>query len=302
MTRFLICFLGFICCVKIVNAQKPQWYVKRPNGATLDYPLGYSDSTQNKAQFLVTVADFMEPQPPNGAITAVWIFRHPFRSNPVDSVTYYNFSIKLKQYAPDSFTSKRPTAFITGLTTVFYSTIYKLPPAVKDSEWIRFPLQTPFPFSRNTNLIIELSHGPQPQVNQFGLYNYFTSYIAQLVGNVNSASTTAVLWQKSSPYVGLDIVPGAAVSNVVNDDRINLAPNVTHNQSMLYLNMPNASSGEINLTVNNAAGQQVMQQMCRYTEGKLVKEIDLSNAAKGMYFVVITTQYGERMVKRLVLE
>ena len=98
------------------------------------------------------------------------------------------------------------------------------------------------------------------------------------------------------------MVPGAGVDSLANNDVINIEPSPSHGKSVLSLDMPGGRSGRLSISVSNAAGQQVMTRSLSYAGGRLTQEIDLSTAAKGLYFVSVITPYGQRIVRRLLIE
>ncbi|MGN6568897.1 MAG: T9SS type A sorting domain-containing protein, partial [Flavipsychrobacter sp.] len=57
----------------------------------------------------------------------------------------------------------------------------------------------------------------------------------------------------------------------------------------------------LQISVTNMTGQQVFAQSYTNTQGQFNTEIDLSAAARGVYFVTFMAD-GERMIRKMVLK
>lgn len=74
-------------------------------------------------------------------------------------------------------------------------------------------------------------------------------------------------------------------------------PNPSDGQFRITLR--NIPEGRCQLSVVNALGQQVLSQVLEQT---MSKTITLSNVEKGIYFVKLCTEEGQRVIKKLIVE
>lgn len=130
-----------------LQAQPPAYSV--PQGTSNNiFPFG--SATSNCVQWLYLPSDFTVA-PVTGNITRVY-FRSWSGSS--YSATYTNLTIKMGMTTATSFTSG---TWVTGLTTVYTASSVSVS-TTSSYSWFYFDLNTPFPYTMGSNLIVEISH------------------------------------------------------------------------------------------------------------------------------------------------
>lgn len=89
-----------------------------------------------------------------------------------------------------------------------------------------------------------------------------------------------------------------SVGEVGNISNLSLYPNPTTGK--VYIRF-NGMADEVNVSVTNITGQQMLQENYTHGGGNFNAELNLGNYAKGVYFVEITSG-GQRTVQKLVLQ
>ncbi|MBL7682457.1 MAG: T9SS type A sorting domain-containing protein [Flavipsychrobacter sp.] len=93
----------------------------------------------------------------------------------------------------------------------------------------------------------------------------------------------------------------ASVSNVGSIDNFGLYPNPTNGKFRLQFNNSNAL-GDVTMTITNVTGQQVMLETLKHNGGTFTKEVDMTNSARGVYFVELRSADGLKAVQRVVID
>jgi hypothetical protein len=91
----------------------------------------------------------------------------------------------------------------------------------------------------------------------------------------------------------------ASVGSVANLGELKVFPNPTEGLTTITFNNEKPVK-DLTLTVSNVTGQRVMQQSYQHVGAQFSTELNLSNQAKGVYFVEIRAD-GQRMIRQLVV-
>jgi len=91
------------------------------------------------------------------------------------------------------------------------------------------------------------------------------------------------------------------VSGLVNLEHVTLYPNPTTGRFMLSVGAQQ-SIGKLNVTVSTLTGSNVLHQEYQRVGAKFGQELDLSNVARGVYFVTVRTEAGEKMIQKLIIK
>ena len=90
------------------------------------------------------------------------------------------------------------------------------------------------------------------------------------------------------------------VGGVMNLENVGLYPNPTSGRFTVNATATKAME-KMQITVTTIAGQVMMNSAYENVGNKFMQELDLSNVAKGIYFVEIKTANGDKMVQKLVI-
>ena len=295
MIRSLATLLCAVFIIAEASAQTPQYFITAPGSSGIGSPF-HNDTNYNKSQLIYHPSEFAGAPP--GMIVAVYVkpaYIEPFRNG---TPSYSNFTIRMKQYQPDTFPTTRPFSFVTGMTTVLQAPTYTFPGPVTVDKWIKIPLQTPFPFSREINLLVEISQGPDTPKNSFGLRSYVSPITnRRLEDKVNATTTMHINLQL--PYFGFDLAP-TSVGAMGGLSDVRIYPNPGSGRFRISFEAK-AAVKEVLVTVRNALGQEVYRQAYRDIGSSFAADLDMEGAAKGVYFVEVSAD-GATAVKRLAIQ
>jgi len=184
----------------------------------------------------------------------------------------------------------------SGLTTVFYDSLYTLTDSLADGDWWRITLQTPYHYSFSTHpdscksLLIELyglSVKPEDFDNNgfFRIYSY-SNYIRPMcilsVDTVNQAYTGHYFL----PLIGFNPLPDPVSVQEVHPTNLSLYPNPA--KTTIHFSLKGS------YTISTLQGAIVKQG-----KGDVA---DIGNLPQGLYMVQLTTKNGERLVGRFLKE
>jgi len=166
-------------------------------------------------------------------------------------------------------------------------------------------LQQPFTYNPSKNLVMEFyannfhdSTGLfQNCMGYFNTERNITNGWRSVLGHKDSA------WGDADQlvfYFGFDLIPTASVHNINTGGNLQLYPNPNSGRFTVSFESKKVQK-EVMLSVTNMVGQQVMQERYQNTSERFSKEIDLSSAGKGVYFVELKTD-DERVVKKVVVQ
>jgi hypothetical protein len=91
------------------------------------------------------------------------------------------------------------------------------------------------------------------------------------------------------------------VSGLVNLEHVTLYPNPTTGRFMLSVGAQQ-TIGKLDVVVTTLTGSKVLHQEYQRVGTKFGQELDLGNVARGVYFVAVTTEGGEKMVQKLIVK
>ena len=293
--RSSIILLIAMVIVVHASAQTPQYFITAPGSSGIGSPF-HNDTNYNKSQLIYHPSEFAGAPP--GMIVAVYVkpaYIEPFRNG---TPSYSNFTIRMKQYQPDTFPNTRPFPFVTGMTTVLQAPTYTFSGPVTVDKWIKIPLQTPFPFSREINLLVEISQGPDTPKNGFGLKSYGSPIAHRRLSDKVNAATTMYI-HLSLPYFGFDLAPTSVGATGGLSD-VSIYPNPGSGRFRICFEAK-ASVREVSVSVRNALGQEVYRQAYRDIGSSFAADLDMEGAAKGVYVVEVSAD-GATAVKRLAIQ
>jgi hypothetical protein len=205
-------------------------------------------------------------------------------------------------------------AFRKNLTTVFHAptiTLYDLDSFGSRGCWMKLMLNAgSFYFRHNQNFVLELAGHPRRDHDElllgcqtFRVVDYNTAgrryYLRTLFGPSNSDSTEGGITDGVAA-IGFDIEP-VGVSELSNIQGVGLFPNPATNGRFNISLDAKQSMKEVAITVTDITGREVLNKDFAHPGSSFFDEINLSGAAKGMYFVRIAAD-GEVISRRVVLE
>ncbi len=277
----IITIAGSLVLPAIAMAQTPQYYTAyTTSGGTIAHPFK-DDTTNNKSQFIYKASDFNSP--PAGIIKSVWVKAILVASG---TPTYYNFTIKMKRFTPDTLCSVLPCTFETGLTTVFYAPVYTFPPMVVD-KWVEIPLQTQFPITPESNLLVEMSQGPALPTNWFQPKCFGASGQHRRTSGKQASANVTNININSIPYFGINLVVNNTGVGSINGQELSVYPVPTTTE----LNITGAPSGS-RYTIADITGR-------RLTTGIIMssKPVDVNALNIGLYVLNINYEGQTASVK-----
>ncbi len=252
--------------------------------------------------------------PPKGKITALYIWIYYSQTlDPSGLYKFYNFKIRMGNTSRDSFAydsiNKRYVLFddenelttvLQGNPYIFDSTTLQGSPigfGLNNRKWLKIPLQVPFMYDPNKNLVIETF------INRDTLH-YLNSiipyvFIDSLTPNMNRIMSTVAT---SGKYAYLtNITSGNSMLSCIGFDLdttgVSGVEEVYPTQLSLY---PNPATATINFSLKGSYTISTLQ-------GALVQqgEVDVANItslSQGLYIVQLLTKNGERLVGRFLKE
>jgi len=213
---------------------------------------------------------------------------------------YYNFMVKIGYSPKDRFLGYPYTdTFIKDLPIVFSASPFVMPGADTLLQWIKIPLNAGnFYYDRTKNFVVELLQGPSFPVNGIDLNAEFASTIRNLRGPRDS--TTSVGATAAILDMGFDIAP-TGVDDVRNITAFGLFPNPVVNGRFNISFDATLHVGEVTVNITDATGHQTLVRQYHSVGNSFFKEIAMSDAAKGVYFVEILAD-GDRLFRRVVIQ
>jgi hypothetical protein len=303
----LILFLLSIACGGIIQskAQSTPLYVCQPPDPMDILPTNCSGAfyTQSnpplrvvrqycyyKINFL-NMSNFTLGLPNSGTITDLYLKMKPqMKGSLIKDLT-----IKINDTTLCGFTMGQ-SLIRSGLTTVFYDSLYTLTDSLADGDWWRIPLQTPFHYTFSTHpdscksLLIEL-YGLAVKPDDFDKGSFFDMYCYSNYINPMCILEVDTVKQFYSgnyflPLIGFNPLPDPVGVKEVSNMRLTLYPN----PASQLINLNHQGS----YTISTLQGSVVQQG-----EGDAA---DIGNLPQGLYMVQLTTKNGERLVGRFLKE
>ncbi|HXS36633.1 MAG TPA: GEVED domain-containing protein [Flavipsychrobacter sp.] len=94
--------------------------------------------------------------------------------------------------------------------------------------------------------------------------------------------------------------PPAGVGNISNIQSLEMYPNPTSGKVRLTFTADNTIK-QLHVTVKNLTGQQVFEQSFSDITSQFTTDLDLTNQAKGIYFVELSAD-GQKMIEKLIVK
>lgn len=124
------------------------------------------------------------------------------------------------------------------------------------------------------------------------------------LSNWEGSSNVKIMFESYCHYGNNLYLDNILVSNSVDvlttkgeDYQINIIPNPSSGKFTISVNKV---SGNISMKILNTQGQQILSEKITDNNGAFVKQVDLSNQPKGIYFVIIGTETGSD-VRKIVI-
>jgi hypothetical protein len=297
--RLLLSVVLFFCSSFFLNGQIPQ-YTMTPTGPTL-----YSNYVfnrpwdSNRIQFLYYPAlEF--PTVPTGLINNIYFKAGRKITTPL---TYKGFYIGMVQYTNEndsmSLSGSPPLSWYA--TDTLLSADYTFQPPIDSGDWVKIPLQRLFKYDPNKNFILDIFHyGNSYYPNGLTVKAAtITGGGAQsYVGDGNKFSTPSLSGAAKFVF-GFDLIP-LSVHQPENLVSLKLYPNPSEGKFTITFSAQNKIN-ETMITVTNLMGGTILQEGFQNIIGSFSKKVDMTNMAKGVYFVGVKAD-GQRVVRKVVVE
>lgn len=300
-----------------LSAQVPQYRKKVISTSGGSYGCtfnpGIDTSLGRKMQMIYPPKNFT-PKTPVGFVKAIY-FNIPFVGAALDSVgCAYNLEISLGWTQRDTFRrvdaghkSARDT-FLTGGTIIYKGAEFCQNASRRGQGWMRFPVnQNTFFYdtAQGLNLVVTFTFGPPYVKNYFCFADSARGGAQQ--GMFGYSDSTTVHYSVSNTYVGVgnsvdfgfDLTPVGVEAGIFSGN-FSLFPNPS--KGSFHINVDALKALEqVDIAVKNITGQTVYRQQYNPRSSNLSTEINLQNAAKGMYYLEMMAD-GERLVRRIQVE
>ena len=301
----------------VVQSQSTPLYI----ADTVDHtgiPVSHSaspfDNPGNLNQDIYYHSDF-PGMPVQGQITDVYIKMS--KPTPAGS-KLFGLTIKMKPTGMNGFPQSWSVSaqIATGLTTVYYDSMFVLQNSLAVGDWLRLTLPVPYSYSfmvtgdSSRNLLVQLSqdsliggfpNGPTFKFNTY-VYNYGgnVSPFRQLNSNVNPA-LYGVTVNNVLDVIGFNPKPDPTTAGEVSAiEKLTVYPNPNSGRFMISFDA-GTQVKEVKLSVINMVGQKIIEERYQHIDKHFRKEVDLSSAGKGVYFVALKID-DERVVKKVVVQ
>ncbi|MEO6833076.1 MAG: T9SS type A sorting domain-containing protein [Chitinophagaceae bacterium] len=300
-------------------AQMPQYRkkVSTTGGGGAGYNCTFSpfndSASVRKIQFIYPPSNFT-PKAPRGFVKAVY-FSTPYVGSFLDTIgCAYNVEISLGWTIKNTFRqidANHKTArdtFISGGTTIFTAAQVCQNVSRRGQGWMRFPVtQNSFLYdtAQGMNLAVTFKFGTPFVKNYFcfadsaqggaqqRMYGYADS--PEVHYNIANASVGV----GNSFDFGFDLTPLGVEAGIFSGD-FSLFPNPSKGSFHIDVDALKALE-QVDVTVKSITGQTVYRQHYNPGSSNFSTEINLQNAAKGMYYLEMIAD-GERLVRRIQVE
>ncbi|HQE13359.1 MAG TPA: T9SS type A sorting domain-containing protein [Flavipsychrobacter sp.] len=317
MKQFLFLILMCLGVISTQAQQKPQYYFAPKLDDSAHFGITYytvhggiSQHNTTSLSLIYKQLSIYEPRnfkyPPKGKITALYLWVYNAYTNYADGKYRFSpFVIRMGTTLRDSFgIGSNCTLFDEekDLTTVISGNPYTIPdttlnPYSNFRKWIKLPLQIPFMFDPNKNLVVQFEESNDSTLQQTApTFIRLLSCIDSLTFNkVRFISCQVNLKTVSNggfvptllPCIGFDL-DTTGVSGV---DEIKAT------SLQLY---PNPATTTIHLSIKGSYTISTLQgAIVQQGEGD---EANVGALPQGLYLVQLTTKNGERLVGRFLKE
>jgi len=302
MKTILASLLLAVCISSECRAQEPQYDLNIGGlwcQPCWSFGMGGGAFPPSRFQTIFLPSDF--PTAPSGVMKNIYlrVGRPAMHGQPT---TYYDFMVKMGYSPRDRFLGYPYTdTFIKDLPVVFSTSTFVMHGADTLLKWIKIPLNAGnFYYDRTRNFVVELLQGPSFPVNGIDLNAESASTLRNLRGPRDSATTTGTAFMASILDMGFDIAP-TGVDDVRNITAFGLFPNPVVNGRFNISFDAALPVNEVRVNIIDATGHQTLVRQYHRVGNSFFKEIAMSDAAKGVYFVEVLAD-GDRLVRRVIIQ
>lgn len=304
MLHKAICLCALACMSFLANAQTPAYtYSAWTTGMALSGP----NIQEYKQQCIYTSKDF--PTMPSGRVKAIY-WRIPvnyWTSNTNGSPLCYfpNLSLKMGYSADTAFKLTGLDSFRTNLVNLYGPDTFRTPCSGSAGDWIKIPVtKGNFQYTPEKPFIVEIAIWPKIS----GTAGYPSMMGSHSPGTyrrslyeLNHAATTTFSGGNIGMDLGIDLGNPSEVVDLSNITSIGLFPIPTTNGRFNVSLDSKDAMKEITITVSSITGQQVLSREYHNAGNSFFQELNMADAAKGIYFVRIAAD-GEVLTRRIVVE
>ncbi len=222
-----------------------------------------------------------------------------------DSVSYVDFYIGMSYYNSETDSMSldcTPPVSWYSTDTMVYSAAYTIPGPIDSGDWVKIPLQTPFPYNPTKNFIIDISQSQGTNLPPFyGIHTFeVVPIITSCLGYIGAGSSfntpTGVMGRK---LIGFDMLP-TDVKEVSAMSNFRLYPNPGDGRFTISF-VTQKSAGDVRISVSSVTGQRVWEERFRMNGSSFRREVDLGDISAGVYFVEVLAA-GERTTRKVVVQ
>lgn len=313
--KSIILFIALCLATGLAQAQTPKYYTapavwSRIGGTgSVIFMFGYgsiADTSGGRMQMIYTPQQF--PVAPSGAMTRIY-FRVGGVPYPARTLcTYTSYEIRMGYTTLNAYKNipGKMDSFITDLQTVFSASNYTLTQADSAGRWFSItPNRSNFFYDKTRNFVVEVrADAPSPQ-HPVGYSIYSAGFMPgdtalRFISGAINSPVAASHAEGGHLDFGFDqTVTG--VGELGNITSLGLFPNPSTDGRFNISFEAAQNVRSVAITVTDAVGRQVYQQQYSNTGKRFFKEVDMSGAADGNYFVKVLAD-GEVVTRRVVVE
>jgi len=202
------------------------------------------------------------------------------------------FQISMAQTTATGYTN---STFFTGLTQVFYNSLYTIPAGVT-GDWFSIDLDSTYAYDSTQTLIVQLIF-PESLHDNWGTYGTSNNPVKKLISPDTLAVTgsgTSATWQD----FGFDLQTTTGIQTFFNTSNA-FDLEVINNPVTTTLNlMPRLPQNQnATLDISNAIGKKIFLSKVN----SQLQRIDVSTFSKGIYFATLTTQTGKSVSRKFII-
>jgi hypothetical protein len=309
------CLLAGLAAAQISTTTTWPQYVLYKLPGDVDSQVALSETWQGAGRQQCIYTPAMFPDAPEGRVVNLYfrlyvITNGPANDHNVVAPVYDTFSLKIGYTEDSLFRTQHNTVkvpFRTGLKT-----IYEAPPAVafqptdtlsSRGAWVKVPLgTTQFNFSRRQNFVVEWKFKSRANDTLIAVkwWIFGDPYLQRELHYALGADSSSKGSTGGVIAIGFDIEP-ASVSGLSNLRGAGLFPNpATDGRFNISLDAKQPMK-EVSIAITDITGREVLSRKYAHPGSSFFEEINLSGAAKGMYFVRIAAD-GEVISRRVSIQ
>lgn len=284
MKKYLLLFTALFI-VGFVSAQQVYKGLGTSNSTFL---FGYT-SYAAKSQCIFLPADFTNLR--SGNITRIY-YRYGSTGN-TQAQELTRFQISMTQTSATGYTN---STFFTGLTQVFYDSLYTIPAGVT-GDWFSIDLDSTYAYDSTQTLIVQLIF-PESLHDNWGTYGTSNNPVKKLISPDTLALTgsgTSATWQD----FGFDLQTSTGTQTLLSVGN-NLGLDIISNPATTILKLiPHLPAGQnATLEISNAIGKKLYSRNVT----SQVQVIDVTSFSSGIYVASIKTKDGKTISRKFVVQ